>query len=300
MTTAIGASPLKTGELDALSASTEPTTSPHTGSISAGSDQANRAALLRALARVGRASAGPLLMAAALIAIWWLAVVLTGTSIIVAPSPLDVWHDFLQAPGTYLSAALATLRTALVGLAVGVACGTLLAIAKWWSSILGGLTELPALFFRSVPFVALVPVASRVFGYGPRTTLLITAIIAFFPSFALVDSGMRNVPPGSPELFAVIGSARSQRLFRLALPSALPQAATALRLSATMCILGAMSSEYLTQSGGLGALYGASRISYLHPARGWTIAVVTALMSFIAFGLASTVERRARTRFAPL
>jgi NitT/TauT family transport system permease protein len=265
----------------------------------AGRTRATRSVRSR-LWRIAYVSGGPLAMAAAVVAIWWIAVEATGTSIIVAPTPADVWHDFFQEPGTYLSAARSTLQTAMIGLAAGVVCGTLLAIAKWWSPVLGGLTELPTLFFRSLPFVALIPVASRVLGYGFRTTLVITTIIAFFPSFALVDSGMRSVPPGSDDLFSVLGSRRIERLRRLVLPAAMPQAATAIRLSATMTILGAMSSEYLTGSGGLGALYAASRISYLHPARGWTIAVVTAVMSFIAFGLASSLERRARARYAAL
>ena len=244
--------------------------------------------------------AGPLLLAVVVVAVWWIAVEATDTSIIVAPTPADVWHDFWSAPGTYLSAAGETLQTAMIGLLVGVAAGTLLAIAKWWSAILAGLTELPTLFFRALPFVALIPVASRLFGYGSRTALVITTIIAFFPSFALVDTGLRTVPAGSDDLLGVLGARKRQQLRRVALPASMPNAATALRLSATMTILGAMSSEYLTGSGGLGALYAASRVSYIHPARGWTIAVVAALMSFIAFALASCLERRAQARFASL
>jgi ABC-type nitrate/sulfonate/bicarbonate transport system permease component len=135
-----------------------------------------------------------------------------------------------------------------------------------------------------------------VLGYGSRTTLLISAIIAFFPSFALVDSGLRHVPPGSDDLLSVLGASQTQRLRRIAFPASIPQAATAIRLSATLCILGTMSSEFLTGSGGLGGLYAASRITYIHPARTWTIAAVTAVMSFIAFGLASALERRAQAR----
>lgn len=250
--------------------------------------------------RVVKVVAGPLLLAVAIVAAWWIAVEVTDTSIIVAPTPADVWHDFWSSPGVYLSAAWETFQLAFFGLVIGVLAGTLLAVAKWWSAILAGLTELPTLFFRALPFVALVPVASRIFGYGSNTTLVITTIIAFFPSFALVDTGLRGVPAGSRDVLGVLAAGRTTELRHVALPASMPNAATAIRLSATMTILGAMSSEYLTGSGGLGALYAASRVTYLHPARGWTIAVVAALMSFIAFGLASWLERRAQARFAPL
>lgn len=243
---------------------------------------------------------GPLVLGVLIVAAWWIAVEVTDTSIIVAPSPADVWHDFWSDPAIYLEAARSTLVTSMEALAIGVLAGTMLAISKWWSPLLAGVTELPTLFFRSLPFVALVPVASRVLGYGWRTTLLISIIIAFFPSFALVDSGLRHVPPGTDDLFSVLGARRTERLRRVALPAAMPQAATAIRLSATMCILGTMSSEYLTGSGGLGGLYAASRVAYIHPARSWTIATVTAVMSFIAFALASALERRAHRRYQSL
>lgn len=238
--------------------------------------------------------------AALIIFVWWAAVTITDVEQIVAPSPGDVYREIVDNPDVYITATMETLRTAGVGLILGVSAGTGLAVAKWWSRSLAGVVEWPTLFMRSVPIVAVVPVMASVVGYGDTTTLIIAGIISFFPSFALVDSGMRTRPPGGDDLFRVLGSARRERLLRLALPAAVPNAATALRLSVTICVLGGMATEYITGTGGLGGLFAASRISYMHPARGWSVAVITAVLSFAAFGVASAVEKRARARFAPL
>ena len=229
---------------------------------------------------------------------WWLAIEITNPDVIVASSPADVFRELAENPGDYVQATLETLRTAGIGLVLGVILGSILAIVGWWSVVLGGLVELPALFLRSVPIIAVIPVTASVVGYGPRTTLLIAGIISFFPTYALVDSGLRNIPPGSDDVFRVVGSSRWTRLLYLAVPSAVPNATTALRLSVTIAILGGMATEYITGVGGLGELFANSRLTYSHPARGWTVAVITAGMSFVAFALVSSLHRRARERFS--
>ena len=62
------------------------------------------------------------------------------------------------------------------------------------------------MLFSSVPVVALIPVIARLLGYDTSTVLAIVVIITFFPSFVFASSGLRSPPPGSEDLFRVLGA----------------------------------------------------------------------------------------------
>ena len=81
---------------------------------------------------------------------------------------------------------------ALFGLVMGMAVGTALAIAAWFSPVASGLLNPLTILFSSVPVVALIPVIARLLGYDTSTVLAIVVIITFFPSFVFASSGLRQ------------------------------------------------------------------------------------------------------------
>ena len=91
-----------------------------------------------------------------------------------------------------------------------------LAIAAWFSPIAAGLLNPLTVLFSSVPVVALIPVIARLLGYDTSTVLAIVVIITFFPSFVFASSGLGALPPGSEDLFHVLGASRFAVLLRLA------------------------------------------------------------------------------------
>ncbi|ARO13399.1 ABC transporter, permease protein [Ketogulonicigenium robustum] len=185
---------------------------------------------------------------------WQMGVTLSQVNAIVMPSPLATVQAVLATPGLYLGALWSTVSLAVGGLAFGMGLGVLVALLSWYSRILRGLLTPVGIIFSSVPVVALIPILSRMFGYGGGTVLAVVAIISFFPFFVFVSSGLRALPAGSDNVFTVFGSSRWNRLIRLAIPSALPNFAVALRITAPNSILAAMVGEFLMKTGGLGNL----------------------------------------------
>lgn len=194
----------------------------------------------------------------ALLFLWQAWVAWNNFNAIVMPAPLAVFGDIVSAPALYIRNTAETFGIALAGMLIGVAVGTCLAILAWLSSTLAGLLTPLALVFASVPVVALIPVLARIFGYDVKTVLAIVAIISFFPSFVFTSAGLRMLPPGSADFFAVSGASTWRRLALLAIPAAAPNWALALRLAAANAMLAAMVAEFLMGVSGLGNLFHAA------------------------------------------
>ncbi len=229
----------------------------------------------------------------ALLLAWQLWVSLSGLNVIVMPSPMAVLRDLASDPLVYAAAAGQTLLLAALGLVLGMGFGTGLALLCWLSRVLAGMLTPLGVVFASVPVVALIPVLARIFGYDQRTVLVIVVIISFFPAFVFTSAGLRALPPGSDDLFRVLGAGTFRRLRLLALPAAVPDWAVAFRLGAANAILAAMVAEFLMGTGGLGHLFHAARTD-LAMDRALGASAIATVISVLGFIGASRIERAAR------
>ncbi|HEY6980242.1 ABC transporter permease [Reyranella sp.] len=232
-----------------------------------------------------------------LLCAWQLWVVISRFNVIVMPTPTAVLRDLLSHPDVYLDNVGVTLAVAAFGLVAGMAVGTGLAVAAWFSAITAGLLNPITVLFSSVPVVALIPVIARLLGYDTSTVLAIVVIITFFPSFVFASSGLRSAPPGSEDLFRVLGASRLDLLRHLALPAAMPNLAIAFRLASAHAILAAMVAEFLMGTSGLGYLFAKTKSDFQTEQAFGASAVATAI-SAAAFLLAGRVERWARERYS--
>jgi ABC-type nitrate/sulfonate/bicarbonate transport system permease component len=214
---------------------------------------------------------------------------------IVMPSPAGVAMEVISHPLLYLRNGSTTLAVALFGTAIGLLIGTSIATACWASRVVEGLLTPLALMFSSVPVVALIPIIARVLGYDETTVLAAVAVITFFPSFVFVSAGLRDIPPGSGDLFKVYGASRGATLLRLALPAAMPNLAIALRFAAGNGVLAAMVAEFLMGNSGLGHLFELTK-SELNMESAIAASVVATALSISLFFTASRIEHRIRDR----
>jgi ABC-type nitrate/sulfonate/bicarbonate transport system permease component len=182
----------------------------------------------------------------------------SGLNGIVIVTPFAVARELIHNQSQYVQPALHTLAVALFGMFAGLLCGLLLAIFTWLSRIFTGLSIPLALLLTSVPVVCLIPLLTRIFGYDDRTVFVTVIILCFLPGFVFASAGLKALPPMSEEYFFVQGAGRWDRLWRLALPAAVPSLAVALRVLAVQSVLSALIAEFLMQTGGLGFLIATS------------------------------------------
>lgn len=227
---------------------------------------------------------------------WQAWVSISGVNAIVMPQPINVLTDLVTNPMVYITNGGQTLILAALGLVLGMLLGTIVAVLAWTSRLLNGILVPLGLIFSSVPVVALIPVLARLLGYDLKTVLAIVVIISFFPAFVFTSAGLKALPPGSDDLFKVLGASRLTRFFHLVLPSAVPNWMIALRLAAPPAVLSAMVAEFLMGSSGLGYLF-RSAASDFQTERAFGTSVVATVISVLCFTAALGAERRVNNRW---
>lgn len=232
----------------------------------------------------------------AILVAWQAWVTITGLNSIVVPKPTDVLADLIGQPGAYLPDLAQTLLLSVFGLIAGMALGTALAVLCWFSRLLSGMLVPLALIFSSVPVVSLIPVLARIFGYDVKTVFVIVVIITFFPAFVFTSAGLRSLPPGSENLFQVLGASKFKRFVHLVLPAAVPSWMIALRLAAPSAVLAALVAEYLMGMSGLGWLLDKSTEEFAME-RAFGAAALATMISVFSFSMAVIAERKVAERW---
>ncbi len=74
--------------------------------------------------------------------------------------------------------------------------------------------------------------------------MIIVAVMVFFPVMANTIRGLTEVSPASLELMASYAASETQTLRKLRVPNALPYWFTALRIAATLSVIGAVVGEF--------------------------------------------------------
>lgn len=254
-------------------------------------------AIPAAVARPARAVLRRVWMPVGLLIVWQGWVTFGDVAGLVIPPPGEVLAHIAGQPGHYVAQARSTLSVAALGLVLGMAIGLTLAIAGWLTPFFSGLVSPAALMLRSIPITAMIPVIARIFGYNGRTVVAVAVLISIFPTFVFASSGLRAAPPGARDYFSVMRAGRRTRLRRLALPAAMPNILTAFRISAGLCLLGALVAEWLIGAEGLGHRLALARIEFQIDEL-WGIALVATGLSVAAFIGASALERWANDRWS--
>jgi ABC-type nitrate/sulfonate/bicarbonate transport system permease component len=233
-----------------------------------------------------------------LLVAWQLWVLLADIPLIVAPQPIGVAESLGTDGLEFLAAAGLTALSAVGGLVAGAVVGLALAmivtLVPWLYSMLSPL----ALIIPTVPIVVFIPIMGAFLGYGMQTVFASCVLMAFFPIYVLALSGLRARPAGSDDLFSVYGAARFQRLFRLALPAAVPSLMIAIRLAAANCFLIAISAEWLMGQGGLGRVFSERRV-VLDNNGAWAAVLVAIALSVLAYVGAAALEKAVTARWRP-
>ena len=126
-----------------------------------------------------------------------------------------------------------------------------------------------------VPKLALAPLFIVWFGFGTLPTVVMTALICFFPLLENTATCVQQVDPHKLELFRMLRASPWQTLWRLKLPAGLPNIMAGVRVAVVLAWVGAVVGEFIGASKGLGALIIAAQGSMDTPLMFAVLAVIT-------------------------
>ena len=194
-----------------------------------------------------------------------------------------LWGDFVQT----------VFKSVLTGWAMGCGLGFVCALAVDRLPFLQrGLLPVAALT-SAVPLVVVAPIAVMWFGFEWQSKAAVVVLMTFFPMLVSTLAGLKAAGKLERELMYSYAASYSRTLVALRLPSALPFIFAALKVNATLALIGAIVAEFFgSPTMGLGFRISTESARMNMPLV-WSAIVVAAMTGSLVYAALVVLERRA-------
>ena len=183
------------------------------------------------------------------------------------------------------------IRGVLIGYVIGCGAGLLVAIVAQRFAFLGrGLLPLGN-FFSALPLVGVAPIMVMWFGFDWPSKAAVVALVTFFPMLVNALAGLSASGHIERDLMRSYGADHRQTLTKLYLPAALPFIFNALKINATLALIGAIVAEFFgtpTQGIGFRISTEAGRMAIDMV---WAEIALAAIAGMAFYGLVALAER---------
>ncbi|MGY2702233.1 MULTISPECIES: ABC transporter permease [unclassified Nocardioides] len=181
-----------------------------------------------------------------------------------------------------------------LGLALGVAAGTALAVVSGLSRVGESVVDGPVQIKRSIPSLALIPLLILWLGIGEEMKVITIALGVAVPIYIHTHNGLRTIEHKYGELAETIGIGRTAFVRAVVLPGAMPGFLLGLRFAVNAALLSLVVVEQLNATSGIGHMI------TLASNYGQTDVIVVGLVVYAALGLLADgavriIERKALT-----
>ncbi len=190
----------------------------------------------------------------ALLCLWWLASHQQWVSKVFLPTPeatLSSLSDGLFdgelkafTAATVLRMLLGWLLASFAGVTLGALIGISAAARAWLQPTLE--------FVRPLPASAVLPLAISIFGLSSNMVLSVVAFGAMWPVLLATVHGFASVEPRLREVCSALQLSRTSFIWKVGLPSAMPDILAGMRLSMTVSLIVAVVGEMIASQSGLG------------------------------------------------
>ncbi len=196
--------------------------------------------------------------------------------------------------GIFAQNAAYTAWEALVGFLLGGTVGLGLAVTFAHSRLLERGLLPYVIASQTVPILAIAPMVILWLGTSWFSKSVIAAYLTFFPVTINMLRGFKSVDPDALSLMRALAAAPRQVFLKLQFPAALPYLFTALRISATASVIGAIVGELPVGSRyGMGVvIITAAQYNTWRSSNLWAAIIVSASIGIVFYHVVATIERR--------
>lgn len=251
-------------------------------------------ALNRRLARGAgwRDFAIPVIFGLSLLVVWEVACVALGVPTVLLPAPSLILvrlagslpvlaGDFVQT----------VLRAAIPGWLMGCALGFAVALAcDRYDFLRRGLLPIGN-FISALPIIGIAPILVMWFGFDWQSKAAVVVVMTFFPMLVNTVAGLAATGHLERDLMRSYGASWLQALLSLRLPAAMPFLFNALKINATLAMIGAIVAEFFgTPVIGMGFRI-STEVGRMAVDMVWATIVVAAITGSLFYGLLVLAER---------
>ena len=234
----------------------------------------------------------PLLFGAVVFYLWEVLVRGFGVPPVILPAPSAAAARFAASlPVLGQDFVQTFVHGVLIGYVIGCGAGLLVAIVAQRFAFLGrGLLPLGN-FFSALPLVGVAPIMVMWFGFDWPSKAAVVALVTFFPMLVNALAGLSASGHIERDLMRSYGADHRQTLTKLYLPAALPFIFNALKINATLALIGAIVAEFFgtpTQGIGFRISTEAGRMAIDMV---WAEIALAAIAGMAFYGLVALAER---------
>ncbi len=148
-----------------------------------------------------------------------------------------------------------TLKVTLIGLAISIILGVLIAVIMNLSISAERAIFPYAVVLQTVPVLAITPLLTQLFGEEIGVRIVVVVLIAIFPVITNTLFGLQSTDKNHHDLFTLNRVNRWTRLRKLELPGAVPAMMTGLRIASGGAVIGAVVADFFFTRGEQGIGY---------------------------------------------
>lgn len=221
---------------------------------------------------------------------WQLVVSFMGVREYILPSPASVWHAMTDPSLRWGHHAMITTVEVLGGFVIAAVVGILLGTAIAWSDTAARALMPFLVFVNTLPKVAIAPLILLWFGYGIIPNMMIGAIIGFFSVVINTAAGLSQIDQDMIDLGRVFNAPKWRVFVKIRIPNAYPYILSALKITATSAVVGAILGEFVASQAGLGFVIITSQSSMNTPVAFAAVAFVS-VIGLSVFGAVALLAR---------
>lgn len=198
--------------------------------------------------------AWPIGISLVLLALWEAAVRGLGIRSIILPPPSEILEAVISRRELLLTHLWPSLYLTVLGFALSVIGGILVAVVITYSSVLRRSFYPIIVVSQVVPKISIAPLFIVWFGTGTMSSLLLAFLIAFFPMTINSALGFQSIDEDIHRMARTFMGSRWQIFWKIRMPNALPYIFSGMKISITLAIIGVIVSEFVASQEGIGYL----------------------------------------------
>jgi NitT/TauT family transport system permease protein len=226
------------------------------------------------------------------IVLWELVVRIFNIERFLLPAPTAIAAAFADNADELIGAGMTTLFEAVGGFAIGLAAGLVVAFVTARFAFARSALMPFAIAANAIPIVAFAPISNSWFGIiSPLSKMMIVALLVFFPVMINTVRGLMSADPAALELMRSYATSDWTVVRKLRNPAALPYFFTALKVAATLSLIGAIVGEYFGgTTDALGRII-VENAAFLRFSTAWAAIIIAAVLGIAFYLIIIGLER---------
>jgi NitT/TauT family transport system permease protein len=234
------------------------------------------------------------ILGAILIAFWQTSCVVFSIPQFLLPTPLSIAQEIAANHRDLLFNTWITCQEAALGFLIANILALALAVCMVYIKNLDKAVMPIAIALKTTPIVAMAPLLLLWFGTGMLPKIMAAALICFFPVLVNSIKGFNALLENEEDLFRIYSASKTQLLLKLRFFRAAPFIFSALRISSSLAIVGAIIGEFVGANHGIGYVILVSSY-HLETVRMFAALVMAAVAGVVFYGIISLFDRKILT-----